>query len=164
MLHTIAGLASIAGKEESQVARVVKRCGVQHHALQIIGQTLPVLLGGLARVGGKLPEIQISTGQNKTFAFVQVSCRVAPQQMEGAVVGEKDLAVVVEVIAYLLSCRNGGQVSVERLHFDCTARRLEAPKRNIFRSTLELVASEEAAIRNPAATVCKLNKDGDSGF
>src|SRR5688572_22640964 len=81
--------------------------------------------------------------------------------MEAAVIGEKHLAVVVEVIAHLSGGRDGCNLAVERLHFNGTTRRFEAPKRSVFRGALQLVGSEETAIWNSRTTVGKLDKDSN---
>jgi len=85
---------------------------------------------------------------------------------EGAVVGEEDLAVGVQIGADLVTGLEGGEVLVERLDLDDAALGLELAEEGVglVAVFLEVLGGEEAAVGNAGAVLRRMDNGGDLGF
>ena len=141
-----ARVPGVGGEEESNVAWIVERRGMQQDALEVFGEALAQAGGDSVRLRGGGPEISFAVGQVKRLEVLDRSAGPARQQEKIPVVGEEDLAIVGEVILHLLGLRDFGQFLGRRFNLNDPARWIQAVQRSFLVAVLELVGSEKSAI------------------
>ena len=157
-----AGFAGVAGKIGGEVLWRGEPGAIQEDAAEVFGETLSEELV-VPSVPGDVPEgcraggdLEALTG-DWLAAFPRI-------ESEEAVVGEKDLPVVLEVVADLRALRDFQQVVIDGLHLQHATLGLELEEGDFVGVLAELLRGEESAVGEAGAVVRRVDDGADLRF
>ncbi len=158
-----AGVAGVGGEEPGHVLRVRERGDGQHGPLQVLDESLALFGGGLAGMGGGLPEVGFAAGEGEALLRQGVAVGVAPDHQEVAVVRDEDEAVLPGVAFDLLAAGHALDVVGGALDLDGAAGRELAFLGFGVLGALKLLAGVEAAVGMAGSDVGRVDDAANLG-
>lgn len=154
-----AGFAGVAGKIGGEVLGRGEPGAIEKHAAEVFGEALAEerMIFGMFRdfpeSADAIRDVEVFAG-NRLAAFPRV-------EGKAAVVGEKDLPVVLEVVADLRALRDFQQVVIDGLDLQHAALGLELEDRGFVGMLAEFLRGEKAAIGETGAVVRRVDDGAD---
>ncbi len=140
------GVAGVRREEPRHVLRGRDRRRMEHHPQEVFDEPLAVLLGELVRGLGRFPESLLTRSQPILLEPCGLSIGIPAHQHEIAVVGDKNLTVLLEIPDDLLARGDRADIIAGPLDLDRAPRRQLTGQRIGVTGALELVGREQAAV------------------
>lgn len=164
-LDTGASFTSITGEEGCKVLRRGKTCRAEQSTTQELPDALMLgVLWIIAQCMDLAPKLFFAGRDEEMLAFDSLPTHPGPERKR-AIVREKNLAVMLQIVAHLRTALEGGEVFIERLDLDNASFGLELEQRLFARAIFpEFLGRIEPTIGNARAVVGGIDDSTDFGF